>query len=656
MAIDLARLSLWLATFAKDREFTFIDHALRPGDSLVGLTRRQIEGFHWKADAPLFQMGLETTQVREHVNKISELRQRIREIVDEASEQELRGLLEKAERELQSIRRFADLVLAAFFGAGKKTEREQKRDIYANLLIQQHRDSDGLSLENIKPPLAPFHWEIEFPEVFERKNPGFDAIIGNPPFAGKNTIASANVAGYPDWLKQMHVESHGNADLVAHFFRRAFNLLRKEGTLGLISTNTLVRGDTRSTGLRWICQNSGTIYGARRRIEWPGEAAVVVSFVHIFKGIHKGLRKLDGREVETISAFLFHDGGHDDPERLIANVEKCYQGSIVLGMGFTFDDTDSKGIATPIPEMHRLIEKDPRNQEVIFPYIGGAEVNNSPVQAHLRYVINFGERDEEECRERYPELMAIVEQRVRPDRAKLTKNAIGRKRSRFWWHYGSLAKDLYRNITGLDQVLVISRVGQQAALTFLPTGVVFANTLYVFPLDTHAAFCALQSRPHETWIRFFGSSRKDDFVYAPSDCFETFPFPKNWETHVDLEAAGKEYYEFRAALMVRNNEGLTKTYNRFHDREESHIEITKLRELHAAMDRAVLNAYGWCDISTDCDFLLDFEIDEEEWGRRKKPYRYRWPDEIRDEVLARLLALNAERAARGAFSRPVMVN
>ena len=89
MAIDLARLSLWLATFAKDREFTFIDHALRPGDSLVGLTRRQIEGFHWKADAPLFQMGLETTQVREHVNKISELRQCIREIVDEASEQEL---------------------------------------------------------------------------------------------------------------------------------------------------------------------------------------------------------------------------------------------------------------------------------------------------------------------------------------------------------------------------------------------------------------------------------------------------------------------------------------------------------------------------------------------------------------------------------------
>ena len=63
------------------------------------------------------------------------------------------------------------------------------------------------------------------------------------------------------------------------------------------------------------------------------------------------------------------------------------------------------------------------------------------------------------------------------------------------------------------------------------------------------------------------------------------------------------------------------------------------------MDRVVLDAYGWTDISTDCEFLLDYEIDEETWGRKRKPWRYRWPDEVRDEVLARLLALNAEHAA-----------
>jgi hypothetical protein len=115
-------------------------------------------------------------------------------------------------------------------------------------------------------------------------------------------------------------------------------------------------------------------------------------------------------------------------------------------------------------------------------------------------------------------------------------------------------------------------------------------------------------------------------------------------------ASGQAYYEFRAGLLVRNDEGLTKTYNRFHDPDERDQEIVKLRELHATMDRAVLDAYGWSDIPTDCEFLLDYEIDEEEWGDKKKPYRHRWPDEVRDEVLARLLELNAKRAKEEAQS------
>jgi hypothetical protein len=69
------------------------------------------------------------------------------------------------------------------------------------------------------------------------------------------------------------------------------------------------------------------------------------------------------------------------------------------------------------------------------------------------------------------------------------------------------------------------------------------------------------------------------------------------------------------------------------------------------MDAAVLTAYGWADLlpRCTCEFLLDYEDDEgsaEESSARKKkkPWRYRWPDDVRDEVLARLLKLNAERA------------
>ena len=111
--------------------------------------------------------------------------------------------------------------------------------------------------------------------------------------------------------------------------------------------------------------------------------------------------------------------------------------------------------------------------------------------------------------------------------------------------------------------------------------------------------------------------------------------------------------------MIRNDEGLTKTYNRFHDPNERQPDILTLREQHAAMDAAVLRAYAksselgvrsWELTIPPCQFLLDYEADEDEEetvGKRqkKKPWRFRWPDEFRDKVLALLLELNKERAA-----------
>jgi hypothetical protein len=485
--------------------------------------------------------------------------------------------------------------------------------------------------------VPPLHWEVEFPEVFGRRNAGFDAIVGNPPFLTGKRISTNYGDGYRDWLSQLHIDSNANADLVAHFYRRAFSLVRERGTFGLIATNTIRQGDTRSTGLRWICTYGGEIYGATRRVRWPGLAAVVVCVVHVFRGEWAGSRRLDGREVPLITAFLFDRGGHDDPHALRENDSKSFIGSYVLGMGFTFDDTDKKRVASPIAEMHRLVGKDPRNAERIFPYIGGEEVNTSPSHEHHRYVINFGEMTQEEAR-RWPELMAIVETKVKPER--LGKPG---SYSAQWWLFGRRNQAGSRAIVGLDRVLVTCRHQHYWSVASLGSKAVFAESLVIFPLATRAAFCALQSSPHEIWARFFGSSMKDDPRYAPSDCFETFPFSPDWQTHPMLEAAGQAYYDFRAALMIRNYEGLTETYNRFHDPSERDSNILRLRELHADMDLAVLDAYGWTDIPTECGFFLDYEIDEETWGEKKKPYRYRWPDAVHDEVLTRLLVLNRRR-------------
>jgi hypothetical protein len=107
---------------------------------------------------------------------------------------------------------------------------------------------------------------------------------------------------------------------------------------------------------------------------------------------------------------------------------------------------------------------------------------------------------------------------------------------------------------------------------------------------------------------------------------------------------------FRAELMVRRDEGLTKTYNRFHGPTERADDVAELRRLHADMDRAVLDAYGWTDLRPTCDFFPEHDEEEEakeEGGRpRRRRYRHRWPDDVRDAVLGRLLELNRQRAPK----------
>ena len=647
MAVDLAKLSLWLATLARDHPFTFLDHSLRWGDSLVGLTGRQIADFHWEPDAPRV-LGQDV--IEDRIRTATASRRQILEADEEFTSPALkRQKLDLADEALNLVRLAGDSVVAGFFAGDTDKARKRARDDLLGRFTAYRRTADGAqgpdaavtALKAGPLPVLPFHWEVEFPEVFGREAGGFDAIVGNPPFAGKNTLLNGNREGYLDWLLALHGDSHGASDLVAHFFRRAFSLVRPGGSFGLIATNTISQGDTRHTGLRWICTHGGTIYAARKRLKWPGEAAVVVSVVHVSKGEVPGPHRLDDRDVPVITAFLFHQGGHESPAVLRANEGRSFQGSIVLGMGFTFDDTDTSGVANPIALMDNLIAQDPRNAERIFPYIGGEEVNDSPTHAYHRYVIDFFDRSLEEASQ-WPDLVAIVFDKVKPIRDVQKRDALRER----WWQYAEKRPGLYGTIRGTDRVLVNSQVSSHLGFAFVSSRFVFGHTLNVYAVSCFASFAVLQSRPHEVWARFFASSLEDRLRYTSSDCFDTFPFAVDSERDDKLEAGGREYYEFRAALMARGNEGLTKIYNRFHDPDERSPDILRLRELHATVDRTVLDAYGWQDIQPTCEFLLDYEEEEDEQAasRRKKPYRYRWPDEIRDEVLTRLLALNKERA------------
>ena len=184
---------------------------------MAGLTARQIGGPRWKdeqSDVAPFD-GL----LRDRVRQVTEGRRAIREAPDDVA----RAIQEQRHRAVEAladqVRLLGDATLAAFFGADKPRARESARvslGVSASLAPDQswpriREAAAGLAAG--EHPIRPFHWEIEFPEVFTAGSPGFDAIVGNPPFAGKNTLINGHRAHYLDWLQTVHEGAHGNADV-----------------------------------------------------------------------------------------------------------------------------------------------------------------------------------------------------------------------------------------------------------------------------------------------------------------------------------------------------------------------------------------------------------------------------------------------------------
>lgn len=681
-AVEMARLSLWLATLARDHEFTFLDHVLRHGDALIGLPRTRIADLHWAPRRDQAQLALPL--LRGPVARAAVERRRIRDALDDEGEEVLRPMLDRADAILDNVRRIGDAVCAAWFGQGTEKGATRVRAaaqaaLESDYMAAGQRWQDALARgASVRRRLAeaghayhPFHWDIEFAEVFERENPGFDAVIGNPPYAGKNTYKKGNVPGFPEWLQAVHPGSHGNADLSAHFFLRGYDLLRTGGALGFVATNTIRQGDTRESGLRALLARGATITRARRRLRWPGDAAVVVCVVTLVRGPSAVVPVLDGRPVTRISAFLEEGTRDEAPKPLETSKGLAFQGSILLGMGFTFDDDTNDPAANPVSEMRRLTAPEhpqgAHNALRIRPYIGGEEVNESPTHAHRRWAIDFGDMPlerrkglepswveakpvqreaflsegvvpldyPESVAADWPDLLRIVRARVKPERDKQEREI----RKRFWWRYAERAPALNEVMRTIPEAVVTCRIGKHHAFAIIQSDVICNEKIVVSPTSCRGMLAILQSRAHEVWTRAFSSTMKDDLQYTPSDCLQTFPIPERDQSLADT---GQAFHDARAARMVAAAEGLTATHNRMDDPEEGDPAILHLRALHDAMDAAVLRAYAW-------PHPTPVPVFEPEWpgseDGKPGPWRRRWPEADRARVLEFLWQLNEAQAA-----------
>ena len=600
LAVEMAKLSLWLLTLQRNRPFTFLDHAIRCGDSLLGVDLKQLSTWSLSGE------GRQSVLFDDDLTYAADKREGLMKMQYRTGDQ--RRLLNAAVAKTRRIRAAADRLIATAFEANPEASAA------AVSMALEEQEAEARKILDGK---RPFHWPVEFPEVFLNGG-GFDAIVGNPPFIGGQRITGAFGEPYRDYLVEYIAGGQrGSADYVAYFFLRAEALLKSVGTAGLLATNTIAQGDTREVGLDQITAHGATVYRAIPSRKWPGEASLEVAHVWFRKGPWAGPFRLDEATVSGITSQLQQPGRVTGrPYRLAANNGTSYIGSYVLGMGFVLEPEEAQ----------RLLDKDPRNREVLAPYLNGADLNGNWDQSPSRWVINFHDWPLETAME-YPDCFDIVDRLVRPEREKNNRKVY---RDR-WWHYGEKRPELYATIAGLERVLVLSLVNNHLAFAVVPNDQVFAHKLAVLASRDFAVFALFQSHIHYHWAWDRSSTLRRDINYSPSDCFETFPFPPSTNK---LESIGESYHSHRREIMVARREGLTTTYNRFHSPHEVSHDIATLRALHVEMDHAVSAAYGW----TDLDFCHGFH-------QTKQGIRYTISEDARRKVLDLLLALNHERYA-----------
>jgi hypothetical protein len=632
LAVELAKLSIWLVTLAKGRPFGFLDHNLRYGDSLLGIHRLdQLTKLRMDTDGGPYQQRIFGQNVSGSVAEAVEIRKRLRAIPirDIRDVETMARLDSEARKRLEAVELVADAmigevlrangnaraidsalgVLAVKAGAFLDGNEEMGRGI-----AREARKALSVELPKDKPPRKPFHWPLEFPEVFLSKDDLFDAMMGNPPFIGGRRMRGAIGDAMMTWLAATWPHSSMNADYCAFFYLRAATLIKACGGFGFLATKTIGQGDTARTGLSHLVDKMGcTIRYALSSFVWPGTASVIAALVVGYKGHWGGVKILDQRKVGFISPVLDDQGGWGEALRLPGNIPKSFQGSVLVGMGF---------VLTP-EEAREYIALNEDNRLVIKPYLSGDDLNSHPEQKASRWAIDFRDFPVEECDEKWPELMERIRRLVKPQRDATRREA----HRRYWWHHGDKRPALYNRIKQRSEVFVQARVTKYVAVISVPAAQVFHDKVYVFDLNSYANFSALQCSFHDAWVRRGSSTVGETLNYTPSDYFDTYPFLHLDDS--DLHLIGEQYHSFRRTIMLDSNEGLTDMYNRFHDPEVSAEDICQLRQLHTGMDRAVALAYGWRDLDLHHGFQ-----------ETKQGIRFTISEKSKIVVLQRLLELN----------------
>lgn len=470
------------------------------------------------------------------------------------------------------------------------------------LMIARKVAIDRLGLFEPALPLDTLDSNIVCEDALFTEWPRADAIIGNPPFLGGSRIRLELGDDYAEKVFSKFSNIRAQIDFASYWFRLAHEHIDTTGRAGLVATNSISQGKSRSVSLDYIAKKGGFIHEAISSQPWSGEAAVYVSIVNWCKEQTKELY-LDNKKVPIINSSLTDTKNVSEATKLSANKNKCFVGVQPNGKGFLI----SEEVAID------WINSQQENKEIIKLFSMGTNLAKYPHGKPRRWIVDFADMSLEEI-SNYALPFDHIKEKVKPERLQNREEILREK----WWRFKRTNESMRSAVRNLKECFAVPRVSKWAIFIPFPLNWLPGDKSVVVSTKDFYILGILLSQPHRVWMNAQKSTLKGDIAYTPTTCFETFPFPQTPSPQLveQIRAKAIELHEYRSEQMEAKQWGITKLYNAYFDEPAS-----QLYKLHKQLDALVLDAYGFS------------------------------PD---DDLLERLLALNLELAEKEKQGEPVV--
>ncbi len=420
--------------------------------------------------------------------------------------------------------------------------------------------------------------------------PSAEFIVSNPPFLGHVPFRKSLGDRYVEAVYQLYGSRIPNSsDLCCYWLEKARAQIEvgKTRRAGLLATQA-VRFQSNRPVLKRI-KETGDIFEAISDKDWVLEGAAVHISIICFDNGSDTNRALDGNSVRAINSDLTIGFDLTAAKPLSVNQNIAFQG---VGKVGDFDIpafTAAEMLNKPNPHGRP-------NTEVIRRWVNGVDITRSPRDM---WIIDFGTDRSEEEAALYEVPFEHIKASVKSERI---ENSV-QWRATNWWLHGYLATEMRTALSQMPRYIGTSVTAKHRFFVWLSADSLPSNSVVAIASAEDYMMGVLHSKPHVAWSLAMGTQLEDRPRYIVSTCFETFPFPRPSEEQRDrISAAAVNLSKLRegwlhpsgATATALRRRTLTNLYNE---------RPTWLDNVHARIDEAVAEAYGWPANLTEAEIL-----------------------------------------------------